>query len=237
MGISLRGISPMCGRSSIHLQKIFFLRSIDIPLALGNLGLVALSRGEAVQAAAYLMESLVSNRELGRKRGLVDDLAGCASVACLQGQPSRAARLFGAAAALSERLGTVLELTKRLIHDRDVAATRTTLGAAAFDAAYAAGHALPLDQALAEALEVAHTTQSTSPAPPAPAKPTYPADLTAREVEVLRLVAHGLTNPHIAERLCISPHTVHAHLRAIYGKLAVTTRSAATRFAVEHGLV
>jgi DNA-binding NarL/FixJ family response regulator len=61
--------------------------------------------------------------------------------------------------------------------------------------------------------------------------------LTGREVEVLRLVAQGLTTPHIAERLFISPHTVHAHLRAIYGKLAVTTRSAATRFAVEHGLV
>ena len=51
------------------------------------------------------------------------------------------------------------------------------------------------------------------------------------------MVAHGLTNPHIAERLYISPRTVDAHLRAIYGKLEVTTRSAATRFAVEHSLV
>jgi DNA-binding CsgD family transcriptional regulator len=211
--------------------------TIDMPVTLGNLGLVALARGAAGQAAAYFLESVVSNRDLGRKRGLVDDLASCASVACLQGHPRRAARLFGAAAALSERLGIVLELTKRIIHDRDVAATRTTLGAVAFEAAYAAGRALPVDQALADALEVVHTAQSTSPAQPAPAKPTYPADLTAREVEVLRLVAHGLTNPHIAERLCISPHTVHTHVRAIYGKLAVTTRSAATRFAVEHGLV
>jgi DNA-binding NarL/FixJ family response regulator len=56
-------------------------------------------------------------------------------------------------------------------------------------------------------------------------------------VEVLRLVALGLTNPQIAEKLVISPQTVHAHLRSIYSKLGVTTRSAATRFAVEHQIV
>jgi DNA-binding NarL/FixJ family response regulator len=53
---------------------------------------------------------------------------------------------------------------------------------------------------------------------------------------VLRLLAQGLTNPQIAEQLVISPCTVHAHLHAIYGKLEVNTRSAATRFALEHGL-
>ena len=159
---------------------------MDIAVNLGTLGLVALCQGEAVQAAAYFMESMVINRELGRKRGLVYNLAGCASVACLQGQPSRAARLFGAAAALSERFGHALELTNRTLYERDVAATRTTLGAAAFDAAYAAGHALPLDQALAEALDVAHAAQSALPTQPVPVKPTYPADLTEREVEVLR---------------------------------------------------
>jgi DNA-binding NarL/FixJ family response regulator len=54
---------------------------------------------------------------------------------------------------------------------------------------------------------------------------------------VLRLLAQGLTNPQIAEQLIISPRTVHAHLRSIYGKMEVSSRSAATRFAVEHGLV
>jgi DNA-binding NarL/FixJ family response regulator len=53
---------------------------------------------------------------------------------------------------------------------------------------------------------------------------------------VLQLLAQGLTNPQIGERLVISPRTVHAHLRAIYGKLEVSSRSAATRYAVEHGL-
>jgi DNA-binding CsgD family transcriptional regulator len=53
---------------------------------------------------------------------------------------------------------------------------------------------------------------------------------------VLKLVASGLTNAQVAERLFISPRTVNAHLNSIYGKLGVSSRSAATRLAVEHGL-
>ena len=65
----------------------------------------------------------------------------------------------------------------------------------------------------------------------------YPAGLSAREVGVVRLVAKGLTNAQIAEQLVISPRTVNAHLRSIYGKLDVTTRTAAARFATENKLV
>jgi DNA-binding NarL/FixJ family response regulator len=56
-------------------------------------------------------------------------------------------------------------------------------------------------------------------------------------MEVLRLVARGLTNPQIAEQLVISPSTVNSHLKSIYGKLQVTSRSAATRYAIEHNLM
>jgi DNA-binding CsgD family transcriptional regulator len=65
---------------------------------------------------------------------------------------------------------------------------------------------------------------------------TFPAGLSLREVEVLRLVAEGLTDGAVAERLFISPRTVSQHLRSIYGKLDVSSRAAATRFAVEHSL-
>ena len=73
--------------------------------------------------------------------------------------------------------------------------------------------------------------------PLAPKATTYPDGLTTREVEVLRLVALGLTNPQIAEQLVISPSTVNTHLKSIYGKLQVTSRSAATRYAIEHNLM
>lgn len=61
--------------------------------------------------------------------------------------------------------------------------------------------------------------------------------LTSREVAVLKLVAGGLTNREIAERLGTSSRTIDAHLRSIYGKIDVPSRSAATRYAVELGLV
>ncbi len=80
---------------------------------------------------------------------------------------------------------------------------------------------------------------STGSAPATPVKPaaTYPDGLTAREVEVLRLVAQGLTDAQIAEQLVISPRTVNNHLTSIYSKIQVSTRTAATRYAMEHQLV
>lgn len=66
---------------------------------------------------------------------------------------------------------------------------------------------------------------------------TYPAGLTAREMEVLRLVAQGLSNAEIAEQLVISLLTVKAHMRSLYNKLAISSRSAATRYAIEHHLM
>ena len=65
----------------------------------------------------------------------------------------------------------------------------------------------------------------------------YPDGLTGREVEVLRLVAQGLTNAEVADRLILSPLTINAHLRSVYSKLGVGTRAAATRYAVERGLL
>ncbi len=72
---------------------------------------------------------------------------------------------------------------------------------------------------------------------PAMKSPTSPAGLTAREVEVLHLLATGLTDAQIAEQLVISPRTVNNHLTSIYGKIQVSSRAAATRYASEHHLV
>ena len=85
------------------------------------------------------------------------------------------------------------------------------------------------------------TTSQQSPAGAVAASfakaPPYPAKLTAREVEVLWLVAQGLTDMQVAEQLIISPRTVNSHLTSIYNKLGVDSRAAATRYAVEHRLV
>jgi DNA-binding NarL/FixJ family response regulator len=93
---------------------------------------------------------------------------------------------------------------------------------------------IPLDAKPALARADALTARLAASAPSR--TPAYPAGLTAREVDVLRLVAQGLMNAEIAERLFLSERTVEQHMRSIYNKLGSSSRTAATRFAVLHGL-
>lgn len=74
-------------------------------------------------------------------------------------------------------------------------------------------------------------------APSTTKRVSSPAGLTVREVEVLRLVAQGLTDAQVAEQLVISPRTVSTHLTSIYAKLQVSSRSAATVYALAHAMV
>jgi len=71
----------------------------------------------------------------------------------------------------------------------------------------------------------------------APALRDFPAGLTRREAEVLKLLARGHPNKEIARRLVLSPKTVSNHLERVYSKLQVSSRAAATLWAFEHDLV
>ncbi len=66
---------------------------------------------------------------------------------------------------------------------------------------------------------------------------TSPSGLTAREMEILRLLALGWTDAQIATHLVISPRTVNRHTASLYTKLGISSRSAATRYALEHRLL
>jgi HD-GYP domain-containing protein (c-di-GMP phosphodiesterase class II) len=72
---------------------------------------------------------------------------------------------------------------------------------------------------------------------PARARTGWPAGLSDREVEVLRLVARGRSNRAIAKELVISPRTAEHHVQHIYAKIGASTRAAAAMFAMEHGLL
>lgn len=82
----------------------------------------------------------------------------------------------------------------------------------------------------------ASPTFHASPAPVVPPNQALVAGLTQREIEVLRLVAAGLTNAQAAEQLSVTPRTINAHLTSIYSKTGVTSRAGAVRFAIEHRL-
>lgn len=72
---------------------------------------------------------------------------------------------------------------------------------------------------------------------PSPMRSSWPAGLTDREVDVLRLVARGLSNKEIADRLVISRRTAEHHVQHVYSKIGNSTRAAAALFAMEHDLL
>jgi DNA-binding NarL/FixJ family response regulator len=144
-----------------------------------------------------------------------------------------AVRLLSSVTALLATRHQVIDFIEQQVYDQSMTEARTRLSATAFDSAWAAGQALPLKEAITEGLTVAALANSGNPDK---SLSSYPACLTAREVEVLRLVAQGLTNSQIAIQLAISAGTVNAHMTSLYRKLNTSSRAAATRFAVEHGL-
>jgi len=237
-----------------------------IGLSLVDLGFVALSQGDFASAQTLVAESLAVFKEVGDRRNTckalyaLGDLArarrdyrgaadcyeeglsisvevgdpwfsarcleGMAALAVATGEPAWAARLFGAAEALREAIGAAIPEYFRRGLESAAAEARARLGEKAFEAELREGLRLSAEQVLTSARETAAATPSQA----------HLEGLTGRELDVLRLVADGMTDAQVAERLVVSLRTVHAHLRSIYRKLDVHSRSAATRYALEHGL-
>ncbi len=134
-------------------------------MPLHNLGHAVLRQGAPARAAATFAESLRLFDAMGIKFGVAICLAGLAGVAGAAGDGATAARLFGAADALIGGMGGHLQAADLADYEWHLAAARRTIDPAAWDAAWAAGAALPLDAAVAEALALA---------PPAPAVTAAP---------------------------------------------------------------
>jgi DNA-binding NarL/FixJ family response regulator len=139
--------------------------------------------------------------------------------------PERAARLGGVVSAISESTQTLpIPITEALFNE-GMQTARRKLGEAAFSSAWAAGHALSQDGALAEAEAITVVTPD-----------QRPAGLTPTELEVLRRLARGDSTRQIADELIVAVATVDRHITHIYDKIGQRGRSAATRFALRHGL-
>jgi predicted ATPase/DNA-binding CsgD family transcriptional regulator len=207
---------------------------------LDNLGWAALLGGELGRAKAQFAENLMLSKERGNKGTLLMSLEGLACVAGAEGEGLRAARLFGAAEALMEKIDYRLVPQERAVLEPYRASVRSQLGEAAWEEAVAEGGALGLDQAIWYALSKGKPSKRLPPTrsqPEVSSTPEHPGGLSPREVEVLGLVAEGLTNAQVAQRLFLSPRTVQRHLNSIYHKLGASSRAAATRFAIEHDLL
>lgn len=140
-----------------HSENLAIRRSLGlrpgIAQSLHNLGTVIGLMGDHTSASQHYQEALAIHWELGIKGGLVEGLEGLAWMASKQGQPERAARLFGAADALRAASKFSRDPMYQAEHDQAIAATQTQLTGPVFMAAYQAGQSLPLSQAVALALE------------------------------------------------------------------------------------
>jgi predicted ATPase/DNA-binding CsgD family transcriptional regulator len=212
-----------------------------LPRALDTLGWAALLAGEPERAKDQFEENLMLSKELGEKATLSWSLEGLACVAEAKGEALRAARLFGAAEALMEATGYRLMPQESAMLEPYRARAHSQLGEAAWEEALAEGRAMRVDEAIGDALSKEESSKTSAVVPEQSSASSstleHPAGLTPREIEVLGLVAEGLTNAQVANRLFLSPRTVQRHLNSIYHKLGVKSRAAATRFALEHSLI
>jgi predicted ATPase/DNA-binding NarL/FixJ family response regulator len=237
-------IADMIRSNGDHVDALqLFEKSLDlfrqvgdrlgVAYALHILGIVHCEAGDKEKAMPLQRDALILRREMGDRRGAIECIEGIAALLGMKNGADEcrvATRLLAAATGLRELIQASRSPAQREAHEQMIKAMRAAIGEEAVNLAWKQGAKLSLADAMdaAEEATVAFTA--------APPVSQQGAGLTAREIEVLRLVARGHTNREIADQLFLSPRTVHAHIYAIFRKLDVSSRSAATRFALEHGL-
>jgi non-specific serine/threonine protein kinase len=191
-----------------------------VPLRL--LGQLALDRGDLVRAHDLLAESVLVARNWGKGAGgETAALALLANLAMAEAQPARALRLAGAAIGLREEHQARLQPTETARLETWIGSARRAVGEAAAATAWAEGHAMTVDQAVAYALEKPSIHPQTFPA----------AILTSRETEVARLLGRFATNREIAAGLIISERTAKRHVENILLKLGLRSRAQVAEWA------
>ncbi len=192
---------------------------------------IELAIGTPERVEALLNESVDLALEIIERPFFAASLEVWAILAVRRGDHVRAARLFGAASALRAAIGVPLLIAFRSQLDQAILLAQQALGPR-FEAHHTAGRAMGFEAALGYARGAADPTG----VEPVPSRDPL-TDLTPREREVLRLVAQGLSDKRIAGELGIGPETAKTHVRSILSKLNLPNRVAATRHALEHGLV
>jgi non-specific serine/threonine protein kinase len=194
--------------------------------ALTMLGAVSRRTFRWAAAAERYQEALRLQRSRRYTSRGADLLEGIAEIAATLHRPVPAARLFGAAARWRRSFGYQRYLFDSADFQQGVASAKSQLSERRWASAFAQGARLTSEQACSTAESTAAEIAASV------AQPSLPARLTARETQVLHLLVLGLEDREIAAQLTVSPRTVHAHLRSVYNKLDVTSRTAAAHRAV-----
>jgi non-specific serine/threonine protein kinase len=181
------------------------------------LGRIAFELGELDRAAELARHALQAFRGLGFEPGCADCVALLACIAAAQGEMSRGARLFGAFETIQERLVRTVSPVDQTSREAGLQRIKAALGPRIVLRERAAGRALQFEAALDLALADRSVAESVGR--------RAPQRLTAREQEIAGLVAEGLTNRQIAQRLIVSERTADAHVRNIFDKLGINSRA------------
>ena len=232
LGDLARGAGDIETATARYQESLTLLRRQSmtgtIPSLLHNLAYLALRDDRPRQALRLFRESLILFRDQGDQRGLAECLAGLACALVAQRQSERAARMFGAAEALFTAIDAAIWPVNAPDYTRGLALDRERMDARAFTAAWEAGHALSLSEALAEALMEPQEDVSPDEA--------NELGLTHRELEVARLVAQGMTNRQIGATLIITEGTARLHVKHILHKLGFASRARIAAWVMEQGL-
>ena len=185
-------------------------------LTLSASAIAARAMGEIEEAERHVHEGLTVISGMGPRVLTPDLLDVAATLRSDVGAHADAVRLWAAATSARTRMGTVRRPNPILTIADDIAGARSRLGEDAFRDAWSTGEQTELDDAVAFALRGWGPRR----------RPAAGWDsLTPTELKVVALVAEGLTNPQIGERLFVSKRTVSAHLRNVFAKLGVSTRA------------
>ncbi len=198
-----------------------------------NLGLADYLGGSPGNAEALFAETLDLASRMGMRAPGAYALIGLAMAGHGGADPGWSARLHGAADQALADLGHALEPLEARLADADRQRLRAAMGAEAFEAEYTAGRTLDPAQVLA----ALRPTDAAAGQARVAISGEAASVLTPRELDVLKLVALGLSNPDIAQRLVLSEHTIHRHLANILRKLNLSSRAAAAAWGVRAGLV
>jgi predicted ATPase/class 3 adenylate cyclase/DNA-binding CsgD family transcriptional regulator len=206
-----------------------------------NLGFAHLMDGDAASARRLLISVLDGARATGEKTFVRVAILGLALAAGADGDPAVAATLHGAADHLYERAGQAYDALDLGLRADSRARLLDQLGAAAFDAACQCGRALSQADAMALAVSTAPPDPGPEPAVTVPAARRAPAagpagPLSARERQIIALLAGGAGNAKIAETLFVTPNTVRTHLDRIRDKTGARNRAELTRYAMQAGI-
>lgn len=208
-----------------------------IASSLHNLAHLHHLRYDHERSLARFLESLQISLDQRDYWPLAVTFPPVAEVLVSLGEIEQAARLFGAASSLGESMMLRLSATIPVVEsqERARAKARDALGVAEFDHLWNAGRSITPEQAVDDVRRTSERRRKTSAS--AGLAVVFPSGLSMREVEVIRLVSAGKTNAQVAERLFLSRRTVDAHLRRVYDKLDLTSRSQLVHFAHDNRLL